>query len=186
MGGVAISTGVKISIACVAALLLLLYLVVVDLGVNAGRIHKGVTVGDVSVGGLTETEAAELLDEVGKQMRSSPISFTVGNFRAVVIEPAELGWWPDAEDTARRAQEVGRAGGLLGALADRFKAWVTGVKVKWPGAKPRLMRKELDSLAAELALAGEVLDKPKARLRIRRAIWDWPRRDSYKLPLIDG
>ena len=184
IGGVAgISTRVKFVIVCVVALLTAAYLVVVDLGVNAGRIHRGVTIGDVDVGGLTEAEAAELLDAVGKDMRASPIIFTVDDFRTMVIEPADVGWWPYAEDMAAQAMRVGRDGGPLAALTERARAWVKGVRVKWRGAKPRLMKKKIDSLAAELAESGYELDRPLARLRIRRAIWDWPRKDSYKLPL---
>ncbi|MCA1704987.1 MAG: hypothetical protein LC808_17680, partial [Actinobacteria bacterium] len=52
---------------------LLLYLLLVDLGVNAGRVHYGVTVGGYDVGGHTYPETFELLRERGKELEKAPI-----------------------------------------------------------------------------------------------------------------
>jgi hypothetical protein len=158
------------------------YLVVLDLGINAGRIHRGVSVGDVDIGGMTQAEAVEFLTEVGRDMRNTSITFTTGDVEFEVL-PADLKWWPYAEDMARKAMEVGRKGGVLNATSQRWRAWVSGISVKWRRARRRQVEQQIEEMSSELASQGYELDEQEMFRVLRHAIRQWPRRDAYAIPL---
>jgi hypothetical protein len=169
-----------IVVAVVAALAV--YLVVLDLGINAGRIHRGVSVGDVDIGGMTQAEAVEFLTEVGRDMRNSSITFTTGDVEIEVL-PADLKWWPYAEDMAKKAMEVGRKGSVLNAASQRWRAWISGISVNWGRAGPRLVEQQIEEMSSELSSQGYELDEQEMFRVLRHAIWQWPRRDAYEIPL---
>ncbi len=154
---------------------LFVYLLLLDLGVNAGRIHYGVSVGGFDLGGLTMTEAVEELAERGQELREAPVILTYEGFDCR-FTPAELGWAPLQAETAELALDVGRAAAPFGALADRLRAWFGGVDLEWPD-KPRrkAMRELIDECERQAEGLGLVLDRFKLRKRIRRAIVTWPR-----------
>jgi hypothetical protein len=161
------------------------YAVVLDLGINAGRIHRGVSVGDVDVGGMTQTEAVEFLTDVGRDMRNSSITFTAGDAEVEVL-PADLKWWPYAEDMAKKAMDVGRTGGVIDAASDRWKAWMSGITVNWGRAGPRLVERQIEEMSSDLAAQGYELDEQEMFRVLRHAIWQWPRRAAYEIPLEEG
>ncbi|HVM35872.1 MAG TPA: hypothetical protein VM784_11070 [Actinomycetota bacterium] len=170
-----------------AALLgLALYLVIVDFGINAGRIHHGVRVGDIDVGGMVEADAVELLAEVGAEMRNAPIAFSAEglNFN---FTPREFGWLPLERPSAARAHEVGRAGGVMTALSDRLQATWSGVTVRWPDELNRVrIGTRLNALERKAEALGYALDRPEMWRRIKRAIWSWPRPTYYEIPVTRG
>jgi hypothetical protein len=161
------------------------YVVVVDLGVNAGRIHRGVSVGTIDVGGMTQSEAADRLQAIGREMRDEPITFEVGSL-VFEISPADLKWRPSAGRMARRAMMVGREGGLAHAASERWRAWFGGVQLMWSGAGGGLVDQKIQELGEELDASGYDLDEEAMARALERAIWDWPRRDSYEVPLASG
>lgn len=169
-----------IVVAVVASLAV--YVVVLDLGINAGRIHHGVAVGDIDVGGMTQAEAVEFLSGVGSEMRNSSITFSTGDVEFEVL-PADLKWWPYAEVMARRAMELGRKGSVLTAASQRWRAWVSGISVSWRRARPPLVEQQIEEMSSELASQGYELDEREMFRVLRHAIWQWPRRDSYEIPL---
>ena len=153
-----------------------LYLLLVDLGVNAGRIHRGVYVEDVYVGGLTVTEANRLLRGRGKQLQEEPVVFTTEGFDCRFL-PVEVGWGPQPFDTARRAMDVGRTGGVAGVVVDRLDAWVGGVEVSWAGSvRPELVDEIIASCNEQARALGLELDETEFRRAVERAIVSWPRR----------
>jgi hypothetical protein len=172
----------KILIAAAVVAALAAYLVVLDLGINAGRIHRGVSVGDVDVGGMTQPEAVEFLTDVGRDMRNSSITFSAGDIEFEVL-PADLKWWPYAEDMARKAIEIGRQGGVTSAASERWRAWTSGITIKWARAGPRLVEQQIEEMSSELAAQGYELDEEEMFRVLRHAIWQWPRRASYEVPL---
>jgi hypothetical protein len=175
----------KFLIAAAAVVALLAYVVVLDLGINAGRIHRGVAVGDVEVGGMTQSEAVEFLTDVGRDMRNSSITFTAGDVEVEVL-PADLKWWPYAEDMAKKAMDVGRTGGVMNAASERWKSWVSGITVNWGRAGPKLVDRQIEEMSTELASQGYELDEQEMFRVLRHAIWQWPRRAAYEIPLEDG
>jgi hypothetical protein len=178
-----ISLTAKIVLGLVALGGVVLYLVVLDLGVNAGLIHSGVRVGHLDVGRLTDTEAQRLISDVGKEMQETPIVFTADGLPLYSWSPDELGWQPRPQKMVERAMNVGRRGDFGASLSDRIKAWFGGVKIRWERPKPWRVRREVNAVAAEAALLEMDVNKARLKFLIRKATWAWPREPFYEIPL---
>lgn len=173
------------------------YLVVVDLGMHAGRVHRGVNVAGFDVGGLTEIEAFDALRERQQLLGETPVVFIANGFdcRALPAVPEgeddedvpDLGWSPQPFNTARDAMEVGR-GGLFEGLRERFDAWFGGVRIGWAGTvDPAKVDDFLDYCEENAEVVDVTIDRPKLRYRIRRAIVTYPRGPiDFKVPLERG
>jgi hypothetical protein len=161
---------------------LFFYLLIVDLGVNAGRIHYGVSLSDVDLGGMTGQEAAGALNRRKSFLRHEEFCFQAPGFSSCAT-PAQLGWSPDVGAVVDEALQVGRQDAPFGALADRVRAWIDGVKVRWD-TTPRAYRvtRLIDDWEQQLAREGHTVNRYKLRLRIRRAIVSYPRR-PFRIPL---
>lgn len=172
----------KIVLAVVLVIGIAGYALLVDFAVNAGRVHRGVDVQGFDVGGLNHPEAQEALQERGESMKESPMIFTTEGFDCR-FTPADVGWGPQAFDTASAAMDVGRTGGALEALAERIRAWTEGVTIDWAGSTdPRRMRRELDRCEEVAEGLGIAIDRPRMRFKIKRAIVTWPRA-IFTIPL---
>jgi hypothetical protein len=82
--------------------------------------------------------------------------------------------------------EIGRAGGVVEALKDRWTAWTSGVEIAWtdrPNA--RLMGRELARCARTAEGLGFEVDRPRLRFLVKRSITEWPR-EPVEIPLLDG
>ncbi len=175
------------AIAVVLGLLgLLVYVVLVDVGINAGRIHYGVSVTNIDVGGLTVSEAEDVLDEIGTQLKEGPILFGAEGFDCR-FTPREIGWGPQPYETALAAMDVGRPVASAGSLAERIDAWLTGVRVKWAG-KPNPARVDalLDRCETQARALGARINRPQLRYRIKRAIVMWPRPPAFEIPFLNS
>lgn len=127
---VALATWQKVLIAVpVAALALVLVFSAVELLASAGRVHPGVKVAGVPVGGLTTARATEALDEELSARMAAP----------VVLEFEEDSWTVAAVDVAasldtttavESAMAVGRTGTFGDRVGDRFMAWFRPVELK--------------------------------------------------------
>ncbi|MDQ3645461.1 MAG: hypothetical protein M3345_00835 [Actinomycetota bacterium] len=178
-----LSATAKLVLGLVAILGLLVFGVIVDLGVYAGRIHRGVHVQDLDLGGRTVEEAAEILAGRGEEMRTEPIVLTAPGFDCNFY-PYEVGWRPHPAATADDAYAVGRVGGVVTALSDRVRGWLGTIEVAWSESRrPHRMRQTLDRCEERAASVGAVVRRPKLRLRIERAIPRWPRPFSFDVPL---
>jgi hypothetical protein len=179
-----VSRAAKTFIAVGVAFAVAIFLVIVDLGVNAGRIHYGVSVERIDVGGLTGPEAVDRLREHGLRLKSTAITFSAPGASCSFI-PGQLGWGPQPADTTKLALAVGREGVPFSALADRVRAWFGGVKVGWAGSTDK---EEVDEFLAECEKSaggqGLVIDRAQLRYRVRRAIVTWPRPVSFRFPLV--
>lgn len=94
----------------------------------AGRIFPGVSVAGVDVSGLTPSDAAVKLSQTLSYPITGQILFRDGE-KAWVATPAELGMVFDPSSSARTAYDLGRSGGLFGALAGQVRAGGSGVEV---------------------------------------------------------
>ena len=151
------------------------YLVVLDMGLNAGRIHHGVSVRGIDLGGLTKDEAAAVLEEEGERLAASPVILTREGM-SCNFAPEELGWDPRPNDTAVAAYRVGRGIDWFAALGNRIKAWVAGASVDWNDRlNPAAVSELIDYCDEQAAALGYELRRWKLRLRIREAIKTWPR-----------
>jgi hypothetical protein len=160
----------------------LVYLLIVDLGISAGRIHHGVSVAGVDVGGLTESEAARVLGRRTRLLSSEPVTFFgPGMFERVT--PERVGWRPRPERSAEAALEIGREDAPLGALTDRWQAWFGGIELRWAGkTSSKKMRLYVDRIERRVDTLGYELDRPKLRRKIKRGINAWLR-NALRIPV---
>ena len=138
-----------------AILLLLLLLVVgVELAATLGRIHPGVEVAGVSVGGMRGSTAAVVLeDEISARMEE-PV-FVVFEERSWSITATEVAAVPEIDRMVDEAMAVGRKGGLGARINERFNAWFEPVDL------PPVVSSDPDSLNTLLdTVDGEVSRAP--------------------------
>ncbi len=176
MKGLLVATGVVILVA---------YVAVVELGINAGRIHFGVTVRGMDVGGLTVEEAVQRLEGRAALLDSKPIVFGSEGLGRVSVFPSDLSWMGSIEKTAEEAATVGRAGGFFTAVSDRLDAYLDGVDVAWEGGpKPRKVSKLINRIEKKVAEEGMELDRAHLRGKIKRLVAKWPRARWYRIPVV--
>ena len=180
-----LSTSAKILLGIGLLIGLGVWVVLLDLGINAGRIHYGVHVRGTDVGGMTLEEAMDVLQEQGERLRFEPVVLSAEGMNCSFI-PDDVGWGPKPKSTAEDARDVGFRGGLAASLRERIKAWFTGVRVDWAG-EPKFWKvtpliddceKQAEGLQLEL-------DRYKLRKIMRRAIVTWPRR-IFQIPVAPG
>jgi vancomycin resistance protein YoaR len=89
--------------------------------IYAGRIFPGVSVAGVELSGLTRDEAVLKLSQTLSYSNTGKILFRAAD-KTWVASPAELGMVFDPSASALAAYEVGRSGGLFGALTGQTRA----------------------------------------------------------------
>jgi hypothetical protein len=163
---------------------LALYLVIVDLGVSAGLVHHGVRVDGVELGGLTEVQAARLLERRVLELRNAPVTFRAPDM-AFTLDPNEIRWQPQPLKSAHTAMAVGRSGGPLHSLAERFHGWFGGVKLDWFGTpNGHKVGTFIDRVEARARRLGFELRRYKLRRKVRRGLNTWPRR-PLRIPVVE-
>jgi hypothetical protein len=178
-----LSRTTKIVVAVAVVVGALLFLVLADYGINAGRIHYGVSIGDVNVGGMTEAEAIEALDERAEELEEEVVIFTAEGIQCQFV-PEDFNWDPLAADNAEAARRVGFSDFPFGALGDRLRAWTQGVEIEWD-TKVRHFWKLTDVIhdcEDQARAIGETVMENILRRRMLIAIVTWPRR-NFVVPL---
>src|SRR5918996_589077 len=177
-----VSSSTKTLLVAGAVVGTLIFLLIVEFGFSAGRVHPGVTVGGHDVGGLTFTELQDELARRAEILNNEPVCF-VRDVLRFCISPTDVEWRPEARATADLAYQVGRADSLWGALGERTRAWVGGVNVQWEGG-PNAARvgRWLDRWERILAARDLELKRGIMRYRIRRAIITYPRQ-TFRIPV---
>jgi hypothetical protein len=173
---VKLSLPAKVLFGAGLVLTLLVYAVVVDLGANAGKVLRGVSVQGYDVGGLTFEEAEAALDEHGTELQETPMIFTTEGFQCA-FAPKRIGWGPQPRDTALNAMAIGREGGLFDEAGDRLRSWFGGgTEIEWAG-KPDAgrMGRELSLCQRQAEALGLSIDLGKLRYLIKQTIVEWPR-----------
>lgn len=94
----------------------------------AGRIFPGVSVAGVDLSGMTPSDAAVKLNQTLSYPINGKILFRYGE-KAWVATPAQLGMVFDPSSSAVTAYDLGRRGGLFGALAGQIRAGGAGANV---------------------------------------------------------
>ncbi len=115
-------------VAAVALVALLSLGWLVDILATGGRIHPGVKVGGVAVGGQEPSEAARILGESFTRGQKTPVRVHYRS-RQWKIGPETVGARIDARASAAAALRVGRDGSWLGDSFDRMRAWFGAVDV---------------------------------------------------------
>jgi vancomycin resistance protein YoaR len=123
-------------------------LVAADFWLNSGKIHRGVEVGDVPLGGLTTDEARQTVKNhvVGPLERiefSGPEDFS--------RNAKDLGVRFNVARTVNQAYAVGREGNVLDRLSERLRASFGGATIP-PDIdyKPDLARSEVQEIATQI------------------------------------
>jgi hypothetical protein len=165
-----------------ALIALVLFLLVVEFGVSAGRIHYGVEVDGVDVGGLTLTEAQGVLDRRGDELKTSPIVFGAEGFDCR-FTPEEIGWGPQPFDTATKAMGIGRPLASLDSIRERVDAWFTGIKLTWGEPDPERVNRIVSMCERNSRGLNLVIDQARLREWIERAIATYPRPPVFPVPL---
>ncbi|MDO9556897.1 MAG: VanW family protein [Coriobacteriia bacterium] len=112
----------------VAVLLLLGVLIGADALLSAGRIHPGVRVGSVAVGGMTQAQAATAIELGVSPMLSEPVTLTVSD-RSWPVEAEMIGVAVESSTSAEAAYAIGRGEGFNGVVGDRLRAWFGAASV---------------------------------------------------------
>jgi vancomycin resistance protein YoaR len=123
-------------------------LVAADFWLNSGKIHRGVEVGDVPLGGLTTDEGRQTVKNhvVGPLERiefSGPEDFS--------RNAKDLGVRFNVARTVNQAYAVGREGNVLDRLSERLRASFGGATIP-PDIdyKPDLARSEVQEIATQI------------------------------------
>ena len=179
-----VSARAKVVGAIFLVLGLFAYLLLVELAVNAGKVHHGVSVEGFDIGGLSRADAEAALNERGEEMQQEPMLFVAEGFDCR-FTPAMVGWGPQEFETADAAMRVGRDGGFVPALSDRWTAWTSGVEIEWTDKpNPGLMGRELARCDRTAAGLGYTIDRPRLRFLVKQTITTWPR-EPVEIPLLD-
>ena len=123
-------------------------LVAADFWLNAGKIHRGVEVGNVPLGGLTPAEARQTVKDhvmgpLQKIEFSGPEDFS--------RNAKDLGVRFNVSRTVNQAYAVGREGNVLDRLSERLRASFGGATIP-PDIdyKPDLARSEVQEIATQV------------------------------------
>lgn len=174
----------KALVTTTAVIVLVAYAAIVELGINAGRIHFGVSVRGMDVGGLTVEEAVQRLKGRAALLDSKPIVFGADEVGRVSVFPSDLSWSGAPGKTAEAAALIGRDGGLLAAASDRVTAYLEGIDVPWEGGlKPAKVSRLINRIEKRAASAGLDLDRARLRGKIKRLVQRWPRAGWYRIPV---
>ena len=101
-------------------------LVAVDFSLNSGKVHRGVEVGNVSLGGMEPAEAREVVRERALGPLQD-IEFTGPDRFSRSAEELGMNFHVDA--TVDEAYAVGREGNLLERLGERLRAAFPGITI---------------------------------------------------------
>lgn len=160
-----LSPRAKLVAAVIGLLAIVVYLVVLDLGLYAGRVHRGVSVSGYEVGGMT---FPELVDELeARQEELMDRTFTVSaDGASEEVTPDQLGWNPRPFATALSIFELGR-GDAWNAVDERLRGWLGGVDVEWAGG---VRASRVGRLIVRLERHGVDVDDEALREAVRRAV----------------
>ena len=123
-------------------------LVAADYWMNTGKVHRGVEVGNVSLGGMEPAEAREVVREraLGPLQNielSGPDRFT--------RSAEELGVNFHIDATVDKAYAVGRDGNVLERLSERLRAAFPGITIDPNIAyRSEMVRTEVEEIAAQV------------------------------------
>lgn len=152
----------RYGVAAAAVLVLLLVAYLVDSAVYYGKVHAGVSVAGLSLGGLTRDEAASALERVVEKAQDQPITLVSGE-KKWEVTPSDLKTRINVEEGVSDAMEMSRKSNLFVDLYRRVALYVRDADLPLEGTvDSTVMDKLLTEVAGELDLppidAGLVID----------------------------
>jgi len=112
-----------------------------------GRIHPGITVSGIDVGGMAPAKAAATLQTQLPQKAAKPVTVVYSD-QEWQVSAEQIGLSFDYQALAANAMAVGREGGVFAIVADRADAWMGGKDVAaTASADDEKMTETLDAIA---------------------------------------
>ncbi len=141
-------------VALVSVAVVLLVSVLAEVALSAGRVHPGVTVAGIEIGGMAPEKAAAVLESrLQAKAAEAPVVVTFEE-RKWEIPSSQIALGYDVPATVQEAMSVGRAGGMLVALGDRLGSWFGGIAVPaHPVTDPQMLATTLDTIAEKTDIA---------------------------------
>jgi vancomycin resistance protein YoaR len=94
--------------------------ILVDSAVYYNKVHAGVSVNGIDLGGQTKTEAIASLSSVVDKAQNSPITLTSGD-KTWTLLPSDVGATMDVEGAVKAAMEVSRKSNFIADIGTRWK-----------------------------------------------------------------
>jgi len=136
-----------VGVASIAVVGVLVLAVAVDVVATAGRVHPGVTVAGVKVGGMKPAQAAAELEKALPAKAAEPVTIAYGK-KEWKLAPADIALSFDYPALVRQAMSVGREGDFPTVVSRRFAAWFGKERLSASGvADPEKLNKALDEVA---------------------------------------
>ncbi len=136
--------------------------IVVDSALYYNKVHAGVQVSGVSLGGLTRDEAAAALNDYVEDVQQNPIVLTSGEWRWSLM-PGDVGTEMDIAGAVAQAMDVTRENNLFSDLGKRLKLYFSEVEIPLEGTVDSAMMDDVlgqvaEQLDVEPVDAGLVID----------------------------
>jgi len=145
----------KILLAVAALIVVVVIAAGIDAAVYAGKVHAGVSVSGVSLGGLTEDEATATLTRHISEGMQTAVQITSGG-RSWDITPGDVGATVDAVAAVGAALQQTRKSNFVVDLVRRFGLYMHGVDIPLEGSY------DSAKMAAALEKVARQIDIPAA------------------------
>jgi vancomycin resistance protein YoaR len=143
--------GAWIAAAAIAGILLLAC--VTDALASAGRIHPGVTVAGIALGGKSPADAIAALKAELPKKAASPVTVKYAD-KSWAVDAGEIGVSFDYAGLLDRAMSVGREKNIAASVAERFRSWFGGVSIAATAtADPAKLNSKVDAIASDVDVA---------------------------------
>jgi vancomycin resistance protein YoaR len=103
-----------------AIIVIVVLAILVDSAVYYNKVHSGVSVVGIELGGQTRAEATATLQGVVDQAQNSPLTLTYGG-KSWTLMPSEVGAKMDVEAAVKAAMGVSRDGNIFSDIGTRWK-----------------------------------------------------------------
>jgi len=158
---------VAVSAALVVAALLML-VVGIEVAASAGRVHPGVHVAGVAVGGKTSAKATETIESAIGARMDAPVLVAFEE-QTWSVEATQVAASPQVKEMTDAAMSVGRTGDPWTRVRERASAWFTPVELPpIVSADPDLLRSLVETVNAGVSRppkdAGVIIEGTSARL----------------------
>ncbi len=127
--------------------------VLVDSALYYNKVHSGISVAGVDLGGKTKAEAIAALDQAVRTAQEEPITLTAGD-KAWTVLPADVGTTMNVEAVVKTAMGVTRESNVFGDIGARWKLYFSSREVPLTGTV------DSGKLAAFIAGIANAVDIP--------------------------
>jgi vancomycin resistance protein YoaR len=146
-------TRIRVLVAVGTIVALCVLAIVIDAALYYNKVHPGVSVSGLSLGGLTHDEAAVELSAMVDEAQQSGIVLTNGD-KAWTIMPTDVGTKMDVEGAVTAAMDVSREGNFFTDIGKRFKLYLSDVDLPLKGAiDSEMLDETLAGIAREIDVA---------------------------------